>query len=73
VATGDSIHTVLIPDGGHFASPEGSPLKNHFHEGDTSLEVLIYKDRKTVEVQERATSVSGSDDVIVHKEDFIDE
>jgi L-iditol 2-dehydrogenase len=34
-------------------------------EGDTSMKAVIYKDTKTVEVQERAMPVCGPDDVIV--------
>ncbi len=65
MTTGDSIHAVLIPDVVHLEIPGGSPLTNHFHEGDTSMKALIYKDTKTVEVQERAMPVCGPDDVIV--------
>jgi threonine dehydrogenase-like Zn-dependent dehydrogenase len=46
VTTGDSIHTALIPDVVHFAIPGGSPLKNNFHEGDTSTKALIYGEMK---------------------------
>lgn len=51
----------------------GSPFKNNLREGDISMKALIYKDRKTLEVQERAMLVWDSDDVIVCKEGFIDE
>src|SRR5437764_12625586 len=54
-----------MPDVVHVASPGGFPLRNNFHKGDKSMKALIYKDTKTVEVQERAMPVCGPDDVIV--------
>jgi hypothetical protein len=42
-----------------------SPLTNHFQKGDQSMKAVIYKDTKTVEVQERAMPLCGPDDVIV--------